>query len=476
MEGRGGSGGPEVPALIALAEEALTAIEADDHARRARILGLLAVLHFYAGSGRGPELTDAAEEEAGRTDDPLAAAAAVRARQMTRFGPEHAEERLLLADRIGEAGRAAGDPSITQWEALWRVDALLELGRIPEALATMPLLRQQVGAVGHPISRWHLARSEAVLAAAAGRWEDANRFGRRAQELYAMQEGHEGAVALELALQVSIGIHTGFAPTVLADYDRLDVGRAPAYVNDIPILLPLLPLVALGRHDEARSLYARTMPVTRWEPPPFLWLPIHVFRLLAAIAVGRLDDVEPLVDRLRSSRGFHVAGGGGPIAYFGCVELHLGEAAIALGRWEDAATELRFAVAEGQRTGTPPFEVRAAALLAEALVARRQGGDAAEAAGLARRYLPAAGSFGMQPWVARLGRLTAGAPPRPTGPLSERELEVAGLVARGLSNKAIAAELHISTRTAQNHVQHILTKLGVSNRTQVASWFTGDRR
>ena len=476
VEGRGGSGGPEIPALIGLAEEALDALDAGEHAWRARILGLLAVLHFYAGSRRCAALTEAAMEEAGRTDDPLAAAAAARARQMIRFGPEHAEERLLLAERIGEAGRTAGDPSITQWEALWRIDALLELGRVPDAVATMPLLRQQAGAVGHPISRWHVARSEAVLAAATGRWEDANRFGGLAQDLYAMQEGHEGAVALELALQVSIGIHTGFEAAVLTDYDRLDLGKAPAYTNDIPILLPLLPMVALGRHDQARSLYGRCMPVAHWDPPPFLWLPIHVFRLLAAIAVGRLDDVPPLMDRLRSSRRFHVAGGGGPIAYFGCVALHLGEGAIAVGRWDDAVAELRRAVTEGQRAGTPPFEIRAAGLLAEALAGRGQRGDSAEAADLARRYLPAAETYGMQPWVSRLAPLTAAAPPRPAGPLSERELEVAGLVARGLSNKAIAAELHISSRTAQNHVQHILTKLGVSNRTQVASWFGGDRR
>jgi DNA-binding CsgD family transcriptional regulator len=476
VEGRGGSGGPEIPALIALAEEALDAIDAGEHAWRARILGLLAVLHFYADSRRCAALTDAAMEEASRTDDPLAAAAAARARQMVRFGPEHAEERLHLADRIGAAGRAAGDPSITQWEALWRIDALLELGRIPDAIASMPLLRQQTGAVGHPISRWHLARTEAVLAAATGRWQDANRFGRLAQDLHAMQEGHEGAVALELALQVSIGIHTGFGPALLADYDRLDLGRAPAYTNDIPILLPLLPMVALGRHDQARSLYARCVPVEQWEPPAFLWLPIHVFRLLAAIAIGRLDDVPALMDRLRPSRGFHVAGGGGPIAYFGCVELHLGEAAMAIGRSDEAVAELRHAVAEGKEAATPPFEIRSAALLAEALASRGQKNDAAEAAGIARRYVPAAASYGMQPSVDRLARLAALAPRRPAGPLSERELEVAGLVARGLSNKAIAAELHISSRTAQNHVQHILTKLGVSNRTQVASWFAGDRR
>ena len=57
------------------------------------------------------------------------------------------------------------------------------------------------------------------------------------------------------------------------------------------------------------------------------------------------------------------------------------------------------------------------------------------------------------------------------GPLSPRELEVAALVAAGHTNKQIAGNLFVSERTAQNHVQHILTKLGLANRTQVASWY-----
>lgn len=476
IEGRGGSGGPEVPALITLAEEALAAVEGTDHARRGRLLGLLAVLYFYVDPRRCALLADAAADEAARADDPLAEAAAARARQMISFGPHRAEERLELAERIGEAGRAAGDPSISQWEPLWRIDALLELGRVPEAAATMPLLRHQAAVVGHPIFRWHLARSEAVLAAAVGRWDDARRFGRVAQDLYAMQEGHEGAVAMELALQVSIGIHTGFHPRVLEGYDRLDLSRAPAYVSDVPALLPLLPMAELGRADEAQVPYRRLAPVPEWNPPAFLWLPIHVFRLLAAMALGRLDDVPPLLDRLRPSRGFHVAGGGGPIAYFGCVELHLGEGAIALGRWDDAVAALRVAVGEGRRAATPPSEIRAAALLAEALTARGRGQDIDEAADLAARYQPAAEAHAMRPWVERLSPTAPGRRSRLPGPLSTRELEVAGLVAMGLSNKAIAAALHISSRTAQNHVQHILTKLGASNRAQVATWFTRDGR
>jgi DNA-binding NarL/FixJ family response regulator len=55
-------------------------------------------------------------------------------------------------------------------------------------------------------------------------------------------------------------------------------------------------------------------------------------------------------------------------------------------------------------------------------------------------------------------------------PLTPRELQVARLIAGGHSNKEIAAELVISQRTAENHVEHILTKLGFTSRAQVAAW------
>ncbi|MER5184095.1 LuxR C-terminal-related transcriptional regulator [Streptomyces sp. NPDC002896] len=55
-------------------------------------------------------------------------------------------------------------------------------------------------------------------------------------------------------------------------------------------------------------------------------------------------------------------------------------------------------------------------------------------------------------------------------PLTARELEVAHLLTQGMSNREIARALTISPRTAESHVDHILTKLGLVNRTQVAAW------
>jgi DNA-binding NarL/FixJ family response regulator len=55
-------------------------------------------------------------------------------------------------------------------------------------------------------------------------------------------------------------------------------------------------------------------------------------------------------------------------------------------------------------------------------------------------------------------------------PLTQRESEVLRQLAYGLTNKEIAQALHISYETVKEHVQHILRKIGVSDRTQAAVW------
>lgn len=109
--------------------------------------------------------------------------------------------------------------------------------------------------------------------------------------------------------------------------------------------------------------------------------------------------------------------------------------------------------------------------LAEALLNRDSPGDrdSGQLAAIDANRL--AGALGMTAYVERTRMLVAQlGGPRPHPKLSTREAEVATLVAEGLTNRQIAQRLIISERTAENHVQHILTKLGFATRSQIATW------
>ncbi len=102
---------------------------------------------------------------------------------------------------------------------------------------------------------------------------------------------------------------------------------------------------------------------------------------------------------------------------------------------------------------TPPLELLAAIRVLAA-------GDALLAPSVTRRLLA---EFAARPTPARS---SAGHPARlPT--ITDRERQVLGLVAEGLSNAEIAEHLHITAGTAKTHVGNLLTKLGARDRVQL---------
>jgi len=86
-----------------------------------------------------------------------------------------------------------------------------------------------------------------------------------------------------------------------------------------------------------------------------------------------------------------------------------------------------------------------------------------EAAGLAQR-------IGLPTLLDRVRALDSEVPAALPAGLSSREVEILGLVARGLSNREIGKALFISEHTAANHIRNILRKTDCANRTEAASY------
>jgi ATP/maltotriose-dependent transcriptional regulator MalT len=189
---------------------------------------------------------------------------------------------------------------------------------------------------------------------------------------------------------------------------------------------------------------------------------------------GALDDARACAEALST-----IAARTGHPDALAALAHALGETALAEGHPESAAQQLERAV-ELHATLDIPFERAQVQLRAGVALAAAGQGDAA-----AERLVEAhtgARRLGAVPLAAqaaakleelgesierRLGRRAAAE--HENGGLSRRELEVVRLVASGRTNREIADQLVLSTRTIDMHVRNILTKLGCRSRTEAAT-------
>lgn len=162
----------------------------------------------------------------------------------------------------------------------------------------------------------------------------------------------------------------------------------------------------------------------------------------------------------------------GTAAGGGSISRYLGMLAGFLGMFPEAVAHYRFAIEMNERQGALPFLAFSEYELATVLLRRSSRGDRAEALTLLARARDRAAALHMEGLLtdtsAALQRARRGS--SPYAPLTAHEAEVAALVAGGLTNKEISRRLHLSTRTAENHVENICNKLGFSSRAQVAVW------
>ncbi|GHE75792.1 hypothetical protein GCM10017786_00800 [Amycolatopsis deserti] len=446
-----------------IAGEVLAATPPGDDPLRARLLALRAGEAGFLGGDDAERESAEALAIAERLGDREVLRSALRARQMVRSSPDGVHERYDLAQRMLALGEEDDDPDAMLWGRLWRFDALLMLGRLDEAEGELPPIRALAERLNRPVARWHALRSTGALAVARGRFAEAIEVTRQSIAIVAgrAQVSLEGVPYTVLA---AIEALTGRTDLVTRPMLEVFTRSAPRFTVHIQASYLLLA----GERERARELYA-AVPCADPVPVPAT-LPAAAVAIELGAEFGPPASVAKAAAILRPHAGLFVTGGAGTILVTGSVRRYLGLAAAATGQLDDAVRELRLAVAANDEAGTPPFAALARFQLADALARRRRPGDADEAQALAMSASSAAARLGMSPLRRDADALAASLRGDTPGPLTPREREVAAHLADGLTNKQIAALLHISERTAESHVQHILTKLGFTNRAQIAAW------
>ncbi len=190
----------------------------------------------------------------------------------------------------------------------------------------------------------------------------------------------------------------------------------------------------------------------------------------AAALAGRLDVAEKLYDDLLGKEG-HFFDCGTAQFVVGPVGRPLGMLASLLQRWDAADAHFEAALRAAKDMEHRPAVADTTLQYARSLVARNQWADRSRAREMAEFAEAEARAMGYVPLLAQAGELldSMGRGGYAAG-LSEREVEVLRLVARGLSNREIADELVVSPATVATHIRHILDKTGSGNRAQAVAF------
>jgi DNA-binding CsgD family transcriptional regulator len=223
-------------------------------------------------------------------------------------------------------------------------------------------------------------------------------------------------------------------------------------------------LMAQGKRDETAMLWKAIAPHLHRMPERAIeWMIANVGNAEVCAWLGDADTAPVIYEQLLPYAGLQAIGiASGP--YEGPVALALGRLAIMMGEVDQGRQHLISALRSCEELHALPHLALTHGELANVSGPRtRAGREHAETGlGIAER-------LGMRALAKELkALLAAGSGSEPQ--LTSREREIAALVAEGLSNAAIAGRLTLSERTVENHVSHILHKLGSTSRASIATW------
>ena len=324
---------------------------------------------------------------------------------------------------------------------------------------------QYADAIEQSHCRQMMATTAALLDWGAGRWDAADERARH--EL--VDRGCRRGVIGSLDVIGIVAMGRGRADEARHWLDEsLEAGRRIGEVQFI-----LTPLWALAEVDllagDASGAIARCeegLDIALTTGERALLIPFVVTGTRAYLAARRPDEAE----RWRARVADHLAGWE---AVAGPALAHAeGLVRLSAGSLTAARESLENAIAGWTERGRIWEATWARLDLAHCLM---RSNRFAEAASLLATAHSAAEAVGSAPLIARADELARigrgrGTVEEPWRPLTAREWEVARLIAEGLTNAEIAGELTIAPKTASAHVEHILAKLGVARRTEIATW------
>ncbi|MFL4472995.1 LuxR C-terminal-related transcriptional regulator [Paeniglutamicibacter sp. MACA_103] len=411
--------------IHALCIEALPLLGDQDRVRRSRLRAQLAATGDEWQGERYYDL-DASGRDDG-TRDPEAEFIAMQADHARFVGLEHVEERLELARRATALGRRIGNDDYTAWGLLWRIEAFAQLGRIVDLTEEVSVLGPLVQRLRDGQWHWRLAMVRAMLLHLEGRFDEARAAADRALE----DRGSAADGTAMLTHLVMVSSIAGLTGTGLEEAEA-KVRRA---VDSLPYFARgwlAVVLLAGGRREESLALWRAIVPhLDEVRHHTAEWIVATTTHADLCVAFGDRATAGRLYAELLPFGQFQAIGNAltpsdGPVA------LYLGRLAALLGDTGSARRHLGAALAQAASLNSPHHVKRATEQLA------------------------------MLPDL----------PER----LSAREDEVAGLLAKGLSNRAIAGQLFLSERTVENHVSSSLRKLGFSSRSEIAVWHALNRQ
>jgi DNA-binding CsgD family transcriptional regulator len=368
---------------------------------------------------------------------------------------------------IAREARASGYESVSVTS--FRVAATMA-ARIMDYDAAEAAIREGIeyaDAIEQSHCRQQMATTSALIGWARGDWEAASRIARQEIAERGCRRGVLGGTPV-----------IGFVALGRGDLDdaRRWLGDALAdrrEIDDVEMILPPLwglaelallagdPTTAFAHSSEGLRIAQAT-----GERPFFV--PFVVTGVRAALALQRPEDAARWLETSRA----HVAGWAMADAALAHGE---GLVQLALGHLTAARQSLETAI-EGWQTRGRIWEVSWARLdLAQCELRSNRHVHAASLIASVRDTADLLGSLPLRDRAEELQRLGRGrgSLAQPWYPLTAREFEVARLIARGMTNAEIAEQLFVSPKTVSAHVEHILAKLGVARRAEVAAWVPG---